>query len=53
MVLSEQLVHIDAEDVGESSHTCDFCGEGVFFEGMEIVEEEGLSLIYTSDGQNS
>ena len=53
MVLVEQLVHIDAEDVGESSHPFDCCGEGLLFEGMEVMEEDDLSLIARCDGQNS
>ena len=52
MVLSEQLVHLDAEDVGDYSHPCDCCGEGLFFEGTEIVEEDGLYHIARRDGQN-
>ena len=31
MVLPEQLVHLDAEYFGESSHTCDCCGGGSCF----------------------
>ena len=53
MVLAEQLVHLDAEYVGEYSHPCDCCGEGLFLEGMEIVDEGGLSLISRNNGQNS
>ena len=53
MVLAEQLVHIDAENVGDSSHPCDCCREGLFFKGMEVMEEDGFSLIARRDGQNS
>ena len=53
MVLAEQLVHLDAEYVGDYSNPCDFCGEGLFFEGMEIVGGDNLSLIAKYNGQNS